>query len=157
MNTYECLENEACADGIDVIPYDFKSENLKGLYCNNVIGISRNLETNAEKACILAEELGHHHTSVGNIIDQSSVSNRKQELHARLWAYNNHLGLIGIVKAYRHGCHNLHESAEYLEVTEEFFHNAIIQYRNKYGTCVELDNYIIFFEPYLAVLEKISD
>lgn len=155
MNTYERLEEEACANGIDVISYDFESKNLKCLYCDNVIGVNRDIETTVEKTCILAEELGHHHTTVGNIIDQSDSSNRKQELHARLWAYNNQLGLIGIVKAYKHGCRSLHEAAEYLEVTEEFFHNAIMLYRNKYGICTEIDNYIIFFEPYLAVLEKI--
>ena len=33
---------------------------FKGLYKNNKIIIDSNIETNSEKACILAEELGHH-------------------------------------------------------------------------------------------------
>lgn len=37
----------------------------------------------AEKACVLAEELGHHYTAVGDIIDQSYYSNRKQELRGK--------------------------------------------------------------------------
>ena len=47
-----------------------------------------------------------------------------------------------------------HEAAEYLGVTEEFFQDAIDRYRSKYGVCVEVDNYVVFFEPSLAVMEK---
>lgn len=102
----------------------------------------------------MAEELGHYHTTVGDILDQSEVSNRKQELRARLWAYNNKIGLNGIVDASKRHCHSLTEMAEYLDVTEEFLLDALNEYRRKYGICTELDNYIIFFEPHLAVLEK---
>ena len=31
----------------------------------------------AEKACVLAEELGHHYTTIGDIIDQKESENRK--------------------------------------------------------------------------------
>ena len=41
----------------------------------------------------LAEELGHHYTTVGDILDQTNVSNRKQERLARVWAYNRRIGL----------------------------------------------------------------
>lgn len=57
---------------------------LKGLYYNGTIGIDKNIETDKEKACVLAEELGHYHTSSGNILDQGDVFNRKQELRARM-------------------------------------------------------------------------
>lgn len=60
---------------------------LKGLYYNGNIAIEKNL-TSAEKTCVLAEELGHHYTTTGNILDQQEVANIKQELHARTWAYN---------------------------------------------------------------------
>ena len=74
---------------------------LKGLYYNGNIAIEKKL-TQTQKACVLAEELGHHYTTVGNILDQSDPAARKQELHARLWAYNKMVGLHGIVSAYRH-------------------------------------------------------
>ena len=45
--------------------------------------------------------------------------------------------------------------AEYLDVTEEFLKEALEQYRRKYGQRAELDNYVIIFEPQLAVIEKI--
>ena len=43
----------------------------------------------------MAEELGHYYTGVGDILDQSSVSNRKQELCGRVYAYNKLIGLAG--------------------------------------------------------------
>lgn len=60
MNTYEKLQEEACKDGIDVIDYPFKSKKIKGLYCDGTIAIKDNIDTTTEKACVLAEELGHH-------------------------------------------------------------------------------------------------
>ena len=84
--TYEELLRE---ESIPVTEIDMSAiPHLKGLYCDGAIGIDKNIETNTEKACVLAEELGHHYTSTGNILDQSSVANRKQEQKARLWGYN---------------------------------------------------------------------
>ena len=147
MNNYELLGDEACKDGIDIIESSFNSNHRKGLYCNGNIALNEKIETSAEKSCILAEELGHHYTTVGNILDQSSVSNRKQELRARMWAYNKLIGLIGIIKSYEHGCQSYHEMAEYLDVTEEFLRDALKRYHQKYGVCTTVDNYIIYFEP----------
>lgn len=109
--------------------------------------------TEKEKTCVLAEELGHHYTTVGNILNQNKVENRKQEQQARTWAYNKLIGLMGIVDSYKAGCHNAHEMAEYLNVTEEFLIEALERYRSKYGTYTTIDNYVIFFEPSLGVLE----
>ncbi len=155
MNTLERLEDEACRDGIDVIHYDFRSENIKGLYCDGTIGINRNLSTTAEKACTLSEELGHHYTSVGNIIDMSDAWNRKQERLARLWGYNKQIGLVGLIKAYEAGCQNRYETAAYLEVTEEFLEECIQCYRDKYGEYKIVDNYTIYFIPHLAVFKRV--
>lgn len=74
MNTYECLQDEACEDGIDVIDYTFHSNRIKGLYCDGVVAIREDM-TIPEKTCALAEEIGHHGTSYGNIIDMDSVQN----------------------------------------------------------------------------------
>ena len=126
---------------------------LKGLYYNGNIAIEKKLTQN-QKACVLAEELGHHYTTVGNILDQSDPAARKQELHARLWAYNKMVGLHGIISAYRHHCRTLADMAEYLDVSEEFLQEAIDCYREKYGCSMELDGYLIVFDPSLAVIEK---
>ncbi len=108
-----------------------------------------------QKGCVLAEELGHYHTTVGDILDQNNTENRKQERRARIWAYNKLVGLSGIVSAYRAGCRNTHEMAEHLEVTEDFLLEALDCYRQKYGTHTCFDNYTVYFEPTIGVFEVI--
>ena len=157
MNAYEKLENIATENNVEIIPHHFESDRIKGLYCDSVIALSNSLKTSSEKACVLAEELGHYHTSSGDIIDTSNVQNQKQEMRARMWAYDRQVGLIGIVESFRAGCQSLSEMAEYLEVTEEFLKDALERYRQKYGIYTTIDHYIIYFEPYLAVAEMLSD
>ena len=154
MNKFEKLEDVAYQDDVDVLNYRFESNNILGLYCDGVIAIREDM-TIPEKTCALAEELGHHETSVGNILDMTSAVNRKQERQARLWAYNKQIGLIGLVRAFEHGCQNRFEIAEYLEVTEEFLEECIECYRNKYGICKRVDNYVVYFTPYLAIIKII--
>lgn len=153
MDMLERLEHEAYEDGIDVVRYDFYSNRIKGLYCDGVVGISKGIDTRVEESCILVEEMGHHYTTVGDIIDQKIDGNAKKENKARLWAYNKKIGLTGIVDAYKHGCRNLFEMADFLEVTEEFLREALERYRLKYGVYTTVDNYIIYFEPSLTVAD----
>ena len=84
----------------------------------------------------------------------SNANNRKQEFRARLWAYNKQIGLQGLIDCYKANCKTLHDMAEYLNVTEEFFTDAITAYRHKYGIYTTVDNYIVGFEPNLYVIEK---
>lgn len=153
MNTYEFLKDSACRDGIYVIDYHFSSPNIKGLYADNTIAINKALSTKAERSCILAEELGHHYTSAGNILDQNDVANHKQEFRARVYGYNLLIGLRGIIQAYEAGCRNLYEMAEHLDVTEEYLKEALECYRKKHGIFATLDNYAIYFEPTLGVMK----
>lgn len=152
---YDNLLDEADKENIYVIENAKFQSKASGLINNDVIGINKNVRSSAQRSCILAEELGHYHTSSGNILDQSSVSNRKQELHARAWAYNRLIGLYGIINAYRAGCINSYEIAEHLNITEEFLNEALQYYRNKYGLCTTVDNYVIYFEPALGIFEQI--
>lgn len=154
MNTYEEMQDRAYNAGIDVVEYSFRNKTIKGLYCDGTAAISNNIDTNAERACILAEEMGHHYTSAGNIIDQTDEQSRKQEFRARMWAYNEMVGLMGIVRAFHHGCRSTYEVAEYLEVTEEFLNDTLNAYRDKYGVYTTVDNYIIYFIPGLTVFKK---
>lgn len=152
---YDNLLDEADKENIYVIENAKFQSKASGLINNDVIGINKNVRSSAQRSCILAEELGHYHTSSGNILDQSSVANRKQELHARAWAYNRLIGLYGIINAYRSGCRNGYEIAEHLNITEEFLNEALQYYRNKYGLCTTVDNYVIYFEPTLGIFEQI--
>lgn len=150
--TYDELLKEAQDNNLIVKekPLPISKGRIKG----NRIAIKHNM-TEIEKACVLAEELGHHYTAVGNILDQSTVENRKQEMRGRLVAYNKMVGLRGLVAAYNHHCCNLEDTAEYLEVTPEFLQETIDCYRSKYGICTTIDNYAIIFEPNLAILKLI--
>ena len=153
MNAYEALLDEACDMGLTVKekPLKYNNGRIKG----DRIAIRQDIDTEKEKACVLAEELGHYYTSVGNILDMTSAVNRKQERQARLWAYNKQIGLIGLVRAFEHGCQNRFEIAEYLEVTEEFLEECIECYRNKYGICKRVDNYVVYFIPQLAIMKLV--
>lgn len=149
--TYEQLLAHSDEAGLVVRekPLKYNDGRIKG----NRIAIRQNIETQKEKACVLAEELGHHYTSSGNILDQTKVENVKQEQRARMWAYNKQIGLSGIIDAYKRGCRNIHEMADHLDVTEEFLRDALEAYRLKYGQCVNIDNYTVYFEPYLMVAD----
>lgn len=149
MNNYETLLDEAYGEGLTVKekPLEASDGRVKG----KKIAIRNSIETTTQKTCVLAEELGHHHTTVGNILDMTDTGNRKQERQARLWGYNKLIGLTGIIRAYEAGCRNGYEIAEYLEVTEEYLQDCIECYRSKYGIGVELDNFYIMFIPNLAV------
>lgn len=153
--TYENLLQEAADENVYVIedaPFQSRAD---GLIRNDVIGINRTVRRTTQRACVLAEELGHYHTTVGDIIDQSSDANRKQELRARLWSYNKLIGLHGIISCYKAGCQTAYDMAEHLGVTEDFLLEALQCYRGKYGIYTKFDNYVIFFEPGLSVLELI--
>lgn len=149
---YEVLLNDANTEGLSIKERPFRT--YDGRIKGNTIYLRQNMNT-VEKACVLAEEMGHHYTSVGNILDMSDTHNRKQERQARLWAYNRLIGLRGIIKAYETGCQNRYEIAEFLEVTEECLQECIEIYRDKYGVYTTVDNYVIYFLPNLAVMEKI--
>lgn len=150
MATYDDLLIEA--DGMGLVTKEKPLRANKGRIKGNRIAIKKSM-TETEKKCVMAEELGHYYTGTGNILDQSSVSNRKQEFQGRIYAYNKLVGLMGIVRAHKNHCSNLSETAEYLDVTEEFLADALNYYKARYGKGVNIDNYVIYFEPYLGVLE----
>lgn len=157
MTSYEklleiALEENICVyDSFDLNGDKKSIQRLDGLYIDGNVALDKAIPTQREKACVLAEELGHYYTTTGDILDQSRAENRKQEQKARLWAYNRMVGLMGLVRAFEHGCRNLSETAEFLDVTDLFLADALEKYRQKYGIFTTVDNYIIYFEPNLRV------
>lgn len=150
---YEALLNEAYKEGVEVIRYPFRGH-IKGLYFNKIIALNSKLDTTAQLTCILAEELGHHFTSVGNILDQSYLINCKQEQRARRWGDERLVPLDKLISAYRLGIHSAHELAESLGVTDSFLAAALRYYKSKYGTHCRVKDSWICFEPF-RVLSKI--
>lgn len=126
---------------------------LKGLYMDGHIALGRQLDTTAEKACVLAEEIGHHNTTTGNILDQNSVDARKQERKARLEAYY-YLGIIpGLVSAYEAACRNRFEVAEHIGITEAVLEEALLIFADKYPDGLKIEQYLLYFDP-LVIMKR---
>lgn len=99
---------------------------FKGLYSNGIIFIEKSL-THIEKKCILAEELGHYFTSSGEIIDQRSIVNIKQEKRAHMWAVNELVSCSSFLDALNlYQCD--HAIAKHLEVTRWFLDDVYSVY-----------------------------
>jgi Zn-dependent peptidase ImmA (M78 family) len=91
-----------------------------------VIGLSRALFSNrAHFRCVLAEELGHHFTSVGQAIPQTSFHYRdrlnvsRAEYRALRWAAQHLIPLDELRKAIIEGVRERWELAEHFDVTED--------------------------------------
>jgi hypothetical protein len=151
--TYEELLVEADELGIKVKEFNLKTR--KGHCYGKRIAVHKNL-SNYDKACVLAEELGHYHLTVGNITNQRDINNRKQELLARNWSYEKLVSIDKIIQAHEYGCKTSYEMAEYLDVTQEFLEEAVQHYREKYGILIKKDNYAVYFEPRLGILRMFS-
>ncbi len=138
------FEEMLCAAGeadIKVVEMDFLSSS-KGVCSGNRIGIRKDM-TDHEKACILAEELGHHELTVGNIIDQTDANNRKQENKARNWSFDRLFSLEDILAAHLAGSRNASEVAEFLGITPEFLQDALTAYRSRFGIIHKIESYLI--------------
>lgn len=152
---YEKLLSEAISLGLSVFEIPLTGK-IKGLYGENTIWLNKNIPTATEKYCILAEELGHYHTTSGNILDQRKLINRKQEKLARSWGYEKLVPLHKIIDAHKNHVTGRFELAEFLGVTEPFLECAIERYREKFGDTVKYENYAICFNP-LGVIEWFDD
>ena len=122
MNKYEKLLSEY--PDLDVSEEEMKHE---GLYCDGSIWIRKDLPS-LRKACILAEEIGHHETSSGVIVDTSDTGNAKQEYVARKWAYKKLVPLEDIYLAFSCGYGKPYEMAEFLQVDEAFLYECLKSY-----------------------------
>ena len=140
--SYEELLSEYANEDLIIKEKPLQSSN--GRIYNNRIAIRHDLDT-VNKACTLADELGHYYTSTGDIIEQENTGNRKQEHRARIWAYEKLLPLQLFILAFKHGCHGIHETAEFLEVSEEFLTECVKAYYNKYGAFLEFNDYLFMF------------
>jgi len=106
---------------------------LKGLYYNGIIALNKSMGTNAEKRCVLAEELGHYFNTVGDILNMKIETNKKQEIRARNWAIEKLVPFDKLLEAYSNGYTSIYELANFLEVTEDFMKETILHYQDKYG------------------------
>lgn len=124
-----------------------------GLICGKDVALRENIETDVEKSCVLAEEIGHSLTTVGDITDYSDQGNWKQEVRARTVGYRLMIQPQDIINAFEYGCRNRYEIAKYLEVTEEFLEDAIRRFAQIYGIYQRCGDYVITYEPCFGVIK----
>ena len=126
----EMLFNLVERENIIVEYVDF-SPTIQGIYykvdgCLPIIGINENIISDKKLfTCVLAEELGHHFTSIGDSsAEYYSLTDRinlnKTELAALKWAAEHLLPLNEIVDAIKEGIKNISHLSDLLGVTDEF-------------------------------------
>lgn len=148
MTYYEKKIEEATEKGAHV--HEVRLQRNSGLIMDNTILINKKLRER-EKVGILGEEIGHHETSAGDILNYDDPNSWKQEARARAYAYDFTLGLDKIVSAWSAGCRNIYEMAELIDCSEFFLRDALEWYHEKYGISTRFKEYIIYFEPCLRV------
>ncbi|MDT7019334.1 ImmA/IrrE family metallo-endopeptidase [Levilactobacillus namurensis] len=86
-----------------------------------------------DKRVILTEEFMHALTTVGVILDQQDLSNRKQELQARRLAYKTIISMDDLLHCYQMGLQYDYEIADELDVPVDFLKNAIEYFKTQLG------------------------
>nr|WP_188352328.1 ImmA/IrrE family metallo-endopeptidase [Macrococcus hajekii] len=126
---------------------------MPGLYKNGVIYLDKQLSP--EKSVeILAEEIGHHFTSAGDITDYSKIENMKQEVRARRFGHELIITFDGLIEAWSIGVHNIFEMAIHFGVTEEYIFEAIEHYKQRHGLSTIHGDYLIRFDPLMVYKYK---
>ena len=150
--TYE--ELLSASDSLGLITREKDLQANDGLIKGRRIAIRQTIPTSAQKACVLAEELGHYFTTSGDIRNMDYTNNRKQERRARIWAHDVQVGLDGILAADAAGCRNLFETADFLDVPEEFLWEALKCYKERYGSRIRYKGCIISLDPVGVIHEE---
>ena len=123
MTKYEKLLSEY-EDRVSV--YE-KPSLIDGFIIDDCILINTHL-TESEKLRILAEELGHYETSVGDLTFLDSIPKLKQEYRARKWGIEKICPYSTIQTAISNGCSNVYELSEELDLSVNFLNEALRYY-----------------------------
>ncbi|QAR35233.1 ImmA/IrrE family metallo-endopeptidase [Latilactobacillus curvatus] len=126
-------------------------DKLDGLCVGRMILINANKPAQIQ-AQALVEELAHQETTIGNIVGQGSIAEKKQEYKARRIAYESVVPLNSLIESYWRST-NEYELADNLDVTKEFLEETLNYYRVKYGTVMEVDNQLINFANGIQIVD----
>ncbi|ASN59789.1 hypothetical protein CG419_03750 [Latilactobacillus curvatus] len=126
-------------------------DKLDGLCVGRTILINANKPVQIQ-AQALAEELAHQNTTIGDIISQDSIAEKKQEYKARRIAYESIIPLDSLITSYWKSTDE-YELAENLDVTQTFLEETLEYYRIKYGTILQIDNQLINFANGIQIVE----
>lgn len=122
----------------------FMPKGQKGLYIDNHIYLNPN-QNKHELNSTVAEELGHYLTTVGDITMQRNNEERKQERRARDLGATLLVTPRSIIDCFNEGCQTTLQCADFLEVTEETFLDAISYYARRFNGFKVEDNYTLIF------------
>lgn len=155
MNDYEKMLDKITHEiPVYEIPLEAKY-GYTGLYRNNRIYIEKS-KSNRKKKVTLAEEFGHHKRTIGNIINYNSPGAWKEEWKARRFGIEILITLDDLLDCALNSCNNIYECSEHLDVTPDFFEEALIHYFNKYGTYHYHRNYKFTFDNEFIFVESIK-
>lgn len=155
MDDFEVLLSNV-ADELPVI--EGPVENVTGytaLYRNGRIYLEKN-KSNRKKKVVLAEEFGHYKRTVGNILDYKADGAWKEEWKARRFGIEILITLDDLLDCALNGCNSIYECSEFLNVTFDFFEDALIHYFNKYGKYHYHRNYKFTFDNEYLFVEPIK-
>jgi len=130
MDRIEELTTEASERGIDVHEREIPVPGMSAAYIKTETGehiIIRQDGTQAERACWLAEELGHHYTGSDRRLHYNAADDWRAEAKARKWAHDRLLSPDAIRTAARN-TDDIYEIAFTLNVSVEFLRESIDWY-----------------------------
>lgn len=132
MTVYEKLEDEAYSLGIYVNNKILQpADNLDGLYIGwqtgSIILINKHRSL-AVQTIALAEEIGHHHRSIGQSANHTDYLSNRSERVGRIWSYKRLMPVDKLFLAIKKGVVTTDTIAEHFEVTENFVTDAINYY-----------------------------
>jgi len=145
MNKFEALWDEFYEE-VPIWQTSFLPGKLSGFYDYDGIFLKNNLTQN-KYHCVLAEELGHFKTTLGNIIEQKTVRDRQQEVIARRWGHKKIVTLDNLIECYEKYITTVDEICAHLEIVPEFLEECLVHYRQQYGQDIFYKDYLIILDP----------
>ena len=148
MEKYNQLLDKAFENGIKIKDKRCFDSDAKALIVNNLIGLSEELETTAEKKCVLSEELAHYELGGGCILDiENDINASRSEYRAMKKAVFDVIKPYDFIEAYKNGVKDQFELADFLNVPIDFLDEAIKIYRQTHGDFLKVGDYLICFNP----------
>lgn len=135
MDRLEALEDRARRLGVIVDDTILReTDGLDGLYLcwpEGAIILVNAHRPRDTQVIALAEEIGHHLKTRGNVIRLDTVAARKKEMAGRAWSYQKLMPPEKVARAVRSGVCTPWELAELFGVTDGFVKDALAYYQRK--------------------------
>ncbi|MBC1419407.1 toxin [Listeria fleischmannii] len=143
MNELETMVDNI-SKSVPILECDlYKNTGMDGLYVDGNILIEKKLYVK-DKKVVLMEEYHHATYTQGNVLDEKSIDNKKQENFVRRKNFEMLFTSSMIIEGYKMGFNTFHEVADYYELPESFIREAIEHYQNKHGLMWNCDQYVIY-------------